>query len=67
MRDFVVGDYIIYTLVEVHFIIKGIVVGLDEKCLTIDGDNGGFYKDYRNKFELDYEKIRNEKIDTILI
>ena len=65
MRDFVVGDYVIYNL-EVPFIITGIVESVDDKCLTITGDNDGYYKDYKNKFELDYQRNRDKRINTIL-
>ena len=53
MRDFIVGDYVIYTLVEIHFVLKGIVLETDDKCLSIKSDNNGLYKDYKNKFELE--------------
>lgn len=66
MRDFIVGDYIIYTLVEVHFVIKGIVVGTDDKCLSIKSNDNGLYKDYKNKFELDHQKNREKILNTIL-
>jgi hypothetical protein len=66
MRDFIIGDYIIYTLVEVHFVVKGVVIGIDDKCLSIKSDDNGLYKDYKNKFELDHQKNRNKRINIIL-
>ena len=47
MRDFIVGDYVIYTLVEIHFVLKGIVLETDDKCLFIKSDDNGLYKDYK--------------------
>lgn len=66
MRDFVVGDYVIYTLVEIHFVLKGIVLETDDKCLSIKSDNNVLYKDYKNKFELDHQRNREKILNSIL-
>ena len=66
MRDFVVGDYVIYTLVEFHFVLKGIVLETDDKCLSIKSDDNGLYKDYKNKFELDHQRNREKILNSIL-
>lgn len=66
MRDFIVGDYIIYTLVEQHYIITGIVIGTDDKCLSITCDSNGYYRDYKNKFTIDYKRNREKILNTIL-
>jgi hypothetical protein len=66
MRDFVVGDYVIYTLVEIHFVLKGIVLETDDKCLFIKSDDNGLYKDYKNKFELDHQRNREKILNSIL-
>ena len=71
IRNFEVNDYVIYTLVKDNFVIKGIVVGVKETfdgqtCITIEGDNGGSYRDYEYMFELDYLRNREDKLNKIL-
>ncbi len=71
IRNFEVNDYVIYTLVKDNFVIKGIVVDVNENfngsiSITIEGDNGGAYRDYEYMFELDYLRNREDKLNKIL-
>jgi hypothetical protein len=70
MRDFVIGDYVIFFLEDFSskkiIPIKGIIDKYEEGKITMISDDYGFYKNISKCFLLDHERIRDEKIDTIL-
>jgi hypothetical protein len=71
MRDFVVGDYVIFFLEDFSsekiIPIKGVIDKYEDGKITMTSDDYGYYKNTSECFSLDYERIRDEKIDTILV
>ena len=65
---FNIDDYVIYTLVNTHYIVEGIILDVDNDrdILTIVDNNGKKYRDYMYMFKLDVSKNRNNKIEKIL-